>query len=57
MPAQAWLDNGVNAEVVPQAQGHANVSITLSIYGNQNEKRVRKAMQEMEMSVFARPEW
>ena len=51
--AQAWLDKGVNAEVVAQALGHANVSITLAIYGNQDEKRVRKAMQEMEMSVFS----
>lgn len=51
--AQAWLDNGVNAEVVSQALGHANVGITLGIYGNQDEKRVRKAMQEMELTVFS----
>lgn len=50
--AQAWLDKGVNAEVVSQALGHADVSITLGIYGNQDEKRVRKAMQEMELSPF-----
>ena len=50
--AQAWLDQGVNAEVVSQALGHADVSVTLAIYGNQDEKRVRKAMQDMELSVF-----
>ena len=53
MSAQPWRGNGVNAEVVAQALGHANVSITLSIYGNQDEKRVKKAKKEMEMAVFA----
>jgi integrase/recombinase XerD len=51
--AQAWLDKGVNAEVVSQALGHAHVSITLAIYGNQDEKRVKKAMQQVELSPFA----
>ncbi len=50
--AQAWLDQGVNAEIVAQALGHADVAVTLAIYGNQDEKRVRKTMQEMEMVVF-----
>lgn len=51
--AQAWLDNGINAEIVSQALGHADVNITLSIYGNQDEKRVRSAMQQVEMAPFS----
>ena len=51
--AQAWLDRGINAEIVSQALGHADVNITLSIYGNQDEKRVRSAMQQVEMAPFS----
>ncbi len=50
--AQAWLDNGINAEVVSQALGHADVNVTLAIYGNQDEKRVRNAMLRAELSPF-----
>jgi site-specific recombinase XerD len=50
--AQAWLDTGINAEIVAQALGHADVSVTLLIYGNQDEKRVRSALREAEMSPF-----
>lgn len=50
--AQAWLDTGINAEIVAQALGHADVSVTLLIYGNQDETRVRSAVREAEMSPF-----
>jgi site-specific recombinase XerD len=51
--AQAWLDSGINAELVAQALGHADVTVTLSIYGNQDEKRVRNAVRQAEMAPFA----
>lgn len=50
--AQAWLDKGINAEIVAQALGHADVSVTLSIYGNQDEERIRRTVQEFELSPF-----
>lgn len=50
--AQAWLDNGINAEIVAQALGHADVNVTLLIYGNQDEKRVRSAMVQAELYPF-----
>lgn len=53
--AQSWLDNGINAEVVAQALGHADVNTTLSIYANQDEQRVRSAMQQVEMAPFSEP--
>lgn len=53
--AQAWLDNGINAEIVSQALGHADVNITLSIYGNQDERRVRSAIRQAEMLPFTDP--
>ena len=54
--AQAWLDNGINAEIVSQALGHADVNITLSIYGNQDERRVRSAIRQAEMLPFEDPQ-
>lgn len=50
--AQAWLDNGINAELLSKALGHADVTVTLSIYGNQDDKRVRKAALQAEMLPF-----
>lgn len=50
--AQAWLDKGINAEVVAQALGHANVTVTLAIYGNQDDERVKKTVLEFELSPF-----
>lgn len=51
--AQSWLDNGINAEIVAQALGHADVNITLMIYGNQDEERVRSAVQQLELAPFS----
>jgi integrase/recombinase XerD len=51
--AQSWLDNGVNAEIVAQALGHADVNVTLMIYGNQDEERVRSAVQQLELAPFS----
>jgi integrase/recombinase XerC len=53
--AQAWLDSGINAEIVSQALGHADVNITLLIYGNQDERRVRSAIRQAEMLPFEDP--
>lgn len=50
--AQSWLDNGVIPELVAQALGHADVAFTLSVYGNQDQKRVRKAARKAEMAPF-----
>lgn len=50
--AQSWLDNGVIPELVAQALGHANVAFTLSVYGNQDQKRVRQAARKAEMAPF-----
>jgi integrase/recombinase XerC len=50
--AQAWLDHGINAEILSQALGHADVTVTLSIYGNQDDKRVRKTAHQAEMLPF-----
>ena len=50
--AQAWLDQGINANIVAQALGHADVNVTLLIYGNQDDKRVRSAIRAAEMSPF-----
>jgi len=38
-----------------QALGHANVTVTLSIYGGQDLRRVRKTMREVEMAPFHDP--
>jgi integrase/recombinase XerD len=51
--AQSWLDNGMNAEIVAQALGHADVNVTLMIYGNQDEERVRSAVQQLELAPFS----
>lgn len=51
--AQAWLDNGVNAELLSQALGHANVNVTLYIYGNQDHHRVAQMMDKAEMLPFS----
>lgn len=50
--AQAWLDEGINAKIVMQALGHANVNVTLAIYSNQDTKRVRTAIHKAEMAPF-----
>ena len=50
--AQAWLDSGVVPEIVSQVLGHANVSVTLTIYGNQDRQRVRRAVLQTEMAPF-----
>lgn len=54
--AQSWLDKGMNAEIVSKALGHADVTVTLLVYGNQDERRVAKAMRQMEMTPFEDPE-
>jgi integrase/recombinase XerD len=53
--AQAWLDQGINAQIVAQALGHADVTVTLSIYGNQDDLRVAKAIRQAEMAPFEEP--
>lgn len=50
--AQAWLDSGVVPEIVSQVLGHANVTVTLAIYGSQDRQRVRKAVLQTEMAPF-----
>jgi len=49
---QAWLDTGISAEIVAHALGHAGVSVTPLICGNQAQKRVRSALREAEISPF-----
>lgn len=53
--AQAWLDQGINAQIVAQALGHADVTVTLKIYGNQDDQRVAKAIRQAEMAPFEEP--
>lgn len=53
--AQAWLDNGINAEIVSKALGHADVTTTLLIYGNQDDRRVSQAIREAELTPFRDP--
>ncbi|MCC6457905.1 MAG: tyrosine-type recombinase/integrase [Caldilineaceae bacterium] len=53
--AQAWLDSGINANIVAQALGHADVTVTLHIYGNQDERRVAGAIRQAEMAPFEEP--
>lgn len=53
--AQAWLDEGINAQIVAQALGHADVSVTLQIYGNQDERRVAQAVRQAELTPFEEP--
>lgn len=53
--AQAWLDQGINAQIVAQALGHADVTVTLLIYGNQDDRRVAKAIRQAEMAPFEEP--
>ena len=53
--AQAWLDQGVNAQIVAQALGHADVTVTLQIYGNQDDRRVAQAVRQAEMAPFEEP--
>jgi site-specific recombinase XerD len=50
--AEAWLDSGINAEIVAQALGHADVNVTLAIYSNQDVRRVRRALRQAEMAPF-----
>jgi len=50
--AQAWLDQGINAQIVAQALGHADVTVTLQIYGNQDEHRVAQAVRQAELAPF-----
>lgn len=50
--AQAWLDSGINAQIVAQALGHADVTITLKIYGNQDDRRVAQAIRKAEFAPF-----
>lgn len=50
--AQARLDQGINAQIVAQALGHADVAVTLQIYGNQDEQRVAQAVRQAEMAPF-----
>ncbi len=54
--AQAWLDKGMNAQILSKALGHADVTVTLLIYGNQDDRRVAMAMRQLEMSPFEDPE-
>ncbi|MCC6168722.1 MAG: tyrosine-type recombinase/integrase [Caldilineaceae bacterium] len=53
--AQAWLDQGINAQIVAQALGHADVTVTLQIYGNQDDRRVAQAIRQAELAPFAEP--
>ena len=53
--AQAWLDNSINAEIVSKALGHADITMTLMIYGNQDDRRVSQAVREAEMAPFYDP--
>ena len=53
--AQAWLDQGINAQIVAQALGHADVTVTLHIYGNQDDRRVAQAVRQAEMAPFEEP--
>lgn len=53
--AQAWLDQGINAQIVSRALGHADVNITLQIYGNQDDRRVAQAVRQAEMAPFEEP--
>lgn len=53
--AQAWLDQGIKAQIVAQALGHADVSVTLQIYGNQDDRRVAQAVRQPEMAPFHEP--
>lgn len=53
--AQAWLDQGINAQIVAQALGHADVTVTLKIYGNQDDRRVAQAVRQAEMAPFEEP--
>ncbi|MCC6457221.1 MAG: tyrosine-type recombinase/integrase [Caldilineaceae bacterium] len=53
--AQAWLDQGINAQIVAQALGHADVTVTLKIYGNQDDRRVAQAIRQAEMAPFQEP--
>ena len=53
--AQAWLDQGINARIVAQALGHADVTVTLQIYGNQDDRRVALAIRQAEMAPFEEP--
>jgi site-specific recombinase XerD len=54
--AQAWLDKGMNAQILSKALGHADVTVTLLIYGNQDDRRVATAMRQLEMSPFEDPQ-
>ena len=54
--AQAWLDSGINAQIVAQALGHADVTVTLLIYGNQDDRRVATAMRGAELAPFEEPQ-
>lgn len=54
--AQAWLDQGINAVTVAQLLGHADVALTLRIYGNQDERRVRQTMRKLELAPFEEPD-
>lgn len=53
--AQAWLDQGINAKIVAQALGHADVTVTLQIYGNQDDVRVAQAIRQAELAPFEGP--
>lgn len=53
--AQSWLDRGINAQIVAKALGHADVTVTLLIYGNQDDRRVSQAVREAEMAPFEDP--
>ncbi|MCC6167437.1 MAG: tyrosine-type recombinase/integrase [Caldilineaceae bacterium] len=53
--AQSWLDQGINAQIVAQALGHADVTVTLQIYGNQDDRRVAQAIRQAEMAPFEEP--
>jgi len=45
----------MNAQILSKALGHADVTVTLLIYGNQDDRRVATAMR-LEMSPFEDPE-
>ncbi len=53
--AQAWLDQGINAQIVRQVLGNADVTLTLQIYGNQDDRRVAQTIRQPEMAPFEEP--
>lgn len=52
---QILAAHGINAQIVAKALGHADVTVTLLIYGNQDDRHVSQAVREAEMAPFEDP--